>query len=188
MHNIFGRAANKFGRCDNIFRRFFVRWAIIAAGGRCGPGLRVKSGLRVRQGFHSGIRVGAGVYIGRQTTLDCPAEGLLTIGDHVTLTQGIFISAVRSVEIGDGTMIGEYTSIRDANHGMDLGPTMRSQPLVSASVSVGRDVWIGRGCAILAGVTINDGAVVASNAVVTRDVESTAIVGGIPAKLIRFRN
>ncbi|MFC0147415.1 DapH/DapD/GlmU-related protein [Sphingobium scionense] len=65
---------------------------------------------------------------------------------------------------------------------------MKHQPLILASVEVGGDVWIGRGCAILAGVTIGDGAVIGANAVVTRNVDQCAIVGGIPAKLIRFRN
>ena len=54
-------------------------------------------------------------------------------------------------------------------------------------IVIGNDVWVGRGATILSGVTIGDGAVVAARAVVSRDVEPYAIVGGNPAKLIRFR-
>lgn len=52
---------------------------------------------------------------------------------------------------------------------------------------IGNDVWIGHGAIITAGVTVGDGAVIGANAVVTKDVAPYAIVGGVPAKLIRYR-
>lgn len=55
------------------------------------------------------------------------------------------------------------------------------------SVDIGNDVWIGAGAIILQGVRVGDGAIVAAGAVVTKDVEPYAIVGGVPAKLIRKR-
>ena len=54
-------------------------------------------------------------------------------------------------------------------------------------VIIGNDVWIGAKVTILGGVKIGDGAVIAAGAVVTKDVPPYAIVGGIPAKLIRYR-
>jgi len=54
-------------------------------------------------------------------------------------------------------------------------------------VSVGNDVWIGERAMIMGGVTIGDGAVVGAGAVVTKDVPPYAIVGGVPAKIIRYR-
>ena len=53
--------------------------------------------------------------------------------------------------------------------------------------SVGNDVWIGYEAVVMAGVTIGDGAIVASRAVVTRDVPPYAIVGGVPAKVLKMR-
>lgn len=55
------------------------------------------------------------------------------------------------------------------------------------SISIGHDVWIGARAVILDGVTIGDGAIIASNSVVTKDVPPYAIVGGIPAKIIKYR-
>lgn len=52
---------------------------------------------------------------------------------------------------------------------------------------VGNDVWIGAGCIVLDGVNIGDGAIVAAGAVVTKDVPPYAIVGGVPAQIIRYR-
>lgn len=54
-------------------------------------------------------------------------------------------------------------------------------------ILIQNDVWIGRGSTIMGGVTIHNGAVVAANAVVTKDVEPYSIVGGNPAKLIKYR-
>lgn len=55
------------------------------------------------------------------------------------------------------------------------------------TVMIGNDVWIGSGVKIMEGVTIGDGAVVAAGAIVTKDVPPYAIVGGVPAKIIKYR-
>ena len=52
---------------------------------------------------------------------------------------------------------------------------------------IGNDVWIGTNVFLLAGVKIGDGAIIGAGAIVTHDVEPYAVVGGVPAKVIRYR-
>jgi acetyltransferase-like isoleucine patch superfamily enzyme len=54
-------------------------------------------------------------------------------------------------------------------------------------ITIGNDVWIGMGATIMSGVKIGDGAVIAAHSVVTKDVEPYAIMGGNPAKIIKYR-
>lgn len=61
------------------------------------------------------------------------------------------------------------------------------ESLSKGPIRVGHDVWIGMGAMVLSGVTIGNGAVIAAGSIVTKDVEPYAIVGGNPAKLIKYR-
>lgn len=169
-------------------RGIWYRGVIIASGGRCGRNLLVESGLTLRHGAHSGLAIGDNVYFGVGTVIDCPSSGRLVIGDRVTLTHGVLIGAIASVTIGNDALIGEYVSIRDAEHGMDTaaGP-MRDQPMHAKGCEIGSDVWIGRGCAILGGATLEHGCIVGANSVVKGVVPAQMIAAGAPARVIRAR-
>ena len=130
------------------------------------------------------VTLGQRLYVYPGQYWETQGDGTLEIGDGVVLSRGVHLVAFAGVRIGAGTMIGEYASVRDANHRRGAGG-LRDSGHDAAPITIGRGVWIGRGAAVLAGVRIGDGAVVAANAVVTRDVAAGAVVGGVPARPLR---
>lgn len=133
-----------------------------------------------------GARVGAGVVIYPGVWI-CPGRNLV-IEDHVDLAKDVLITTSGGVFIGARTLVGYRTQILSANHSIPpIGMPFPISGDVYKPIHISNDVWIGANCIITAGVTIGEGAVVAAGSVVTKDVPANAIVGGVPAKLIRMR-
>ena len=117
------------------------------------------------------------------------------VGDYVHLgDRPTIISTIGTVHIGSHVMFGPEVTIRGGNHRIDLKGYYMDQvheglkrPGDDLGVVIEDDVWVGTRAVILSGVTVGRGAVVAAGAVVTKDVEPYAIVGGNPARLIRYR-
>lgn len=138
--------------------------------------------------FHGtgAIDIDANVLVYPGAYLETREAGEIVLGKDVVCSRGVHLVAYRRVNVGAGTMIGEYSSIRDANHRLpDAGQALRTAGHVAKAIEIGQQVWIGRGVTILPGVTIGDGAVIAAGAVVNRDVPAGALVGGMPARVIK---
>jgi acetyltransferase-like isoleucine patch superfamily enzyme len=130
------------------------------------------------------VRFGCDALIYPGLYLETDEVGSIEIGDRVVLSRGVHIVARAGITIGHGTMIGEYSSIRDANHTQIPGVKIREAGHESRPIWIGAEVWIGRGVTVLGGVTIGNGATVGANAVVTHDVLPGATVAGVPAREI----
>jgi acetyltransferase-like isoleucine patch superfamily enzyme len=86
------------------------------------------------------------------------------------------------ITIEDHVLIGPKVNLITENH--PLNPADR-RALICKPIVIKRNAWIGAGATILPGVTIGENAVVAAGAVVSKDVPGNAIVGGVPAKIIK---
>ena len=105
-------------------------------------------------------------------------------------TDGIcFVGPGVKLEIGRECVIADRVMLIDFDHGMvEVERPIRLQGIYKRDVRVGNNVWIGYGACILRGVTVGDNAVIGTNAVVTDDVPANAVVGGVPARVIRMRD
>ena len=111
----------------------------------------------------------------------------ITIGENSGI--GINCKVRGPLSIGDNVMMGPDCVILTSAHNFDRTDIpMIAQGGKVDKVTIGNDVWIGTRVIILPGVTIGNGVIIGAGAVVTKDIPDYAIVGGIPARVIRFRN
>lgn len=134
------------------------------------------------------LHLGPRCRLGRDVFFETQDEGRIEIGADVRINRGCLLVSYSRISIGSDCLIGEYVSIRDADHGMCPGQPMRLQPHAARPITIGDDVWIARGAVILSGVSVGSGAVVGANSVVTKDVPPLTIVAGVPARVLRRRD
>jgi len=111
-----------------------------------------------------------------------------SIDNDCSINSGAFINAAGSVRIGENVIIGPNVIIHSANHKFDsIQILIRNQGHDHKKVVINDDAWIGGGAIVLPGVSIGKGSIVAAGAVVTKNVEEYSIVGGVPAKILKYR-
>jgi hypothetical protein len=133
------------------------------------------------------VRFGPFVWIGDGTKIRCH-EGVVELGAKTVLGQECTISAYQRVRIGEQCVIADRAMFIDFDHGVvEVERPIRLQGIYKRDVEVGNNVWIGYNACVLRGVRVGDNAVIGTNAVVTKDVPANAVVGGIPARIIRMR-
>jgi acetyltransferase-like isoleucine patch superfamily enzyme len=149
------------------------------AGAALAPTAYVAAEARV---FTSQLVVGDESWIAGHAIL----RGDIEIGRHSTVNSCAHLAG--KVRIGDGVRIATHVSIIGFNHGFeDATRPIYTQPHETIGIVIADDVWVGANAVIVDGVTVGKGAVIAAGAVVTRDVPAMAVVGGVPAKVLRWR-
>lgn len=163
-----------------VFSMTFIKWTIKRFAYHVINNVR---GLRL-------AKVGKGTNI--HPTVIIREGQYVAIGENCLINHNNLIQAGKSqagsITIGDYVHTGTNVVMLGFNHGFytrDI-PT-KEQDYLDAPIVIEDDVWIGAGSIILAGVTIGRGAIIAAGAVVNKDVPAYAIVGGVPAKIIKYR-
>ncbi|SKC18987.1 maltose O-acetyltransferase [Dyadobacter psychrophilus] len=146
------------GRFFNLLRISILRRLIIIGKNNC-----------IQPGFRFGMR------------------DTLSIGDNCQINENVYI---QSAIIGSYVLIAQNVSILAVTHefsSTDM-PIILQGSTKPNPVRLEDDVWIGRNVILMPGIVIGKGAIIGAGAVVTKDVPQYAIMGGVPAKLIRYRN
>jgi acetyltransferase-like isoleucine patch superfamily enzyme len=176
---------------NHRYARLFVRlaWAKLRLGDR----LELDGIAFIRPGVHLEVARGARLVLGRWSWLGDNTkvrvhEGLVEIGAKSVLGQECTISCFRHVKIGRECIIADKVMMIDFDHGVvDADRPIRAQGIYKRTVEIGHNCWIGYGACILRGVRVGENCVVGTNAVVTKDVPDNAVIGGVPARVIRMR-
>jgi len=137
-----------------------------------------------------GIRIGSFFSCGNDCSLYADGGGEICIGERVALNDDVCLNAAISgqIHIGDNVLIGPRVLMRTTNHAFFcVDVPIRLQGHLPGAIKIEDDVWIGGNVTILGGTNIGKGAVVAAGAVVTGDVPPYAIVGGVPARHLKWR-
>lgn len=132
--------------------------------------------------------LGNGTLIDDNVYLNHPQN--IDIGDYVSIRFDVQLYGLGGIKIGNGSILAHGVEILSANHNYnssDLKALPFDDRWDRRPVSIGENVWVGANALILPGVTIGQGAVIAAGSVVVKDVEELAVVGGNPARLIKYR-
>ena len=148
----------------------------------------VGPGVTFEIGKDAVVHLGRWSWIGHGCKIRCH-EGEVRIGAKSVLGQECTISAFQHVSIGRECILADRVMLIDFDHGVvEVERPIREQGIYKRDVHIGHNVWIGYGAAFLRGVSVGDNSVVGTYAVVTRDVPTNAVVGGVPARLLRMRD
>ncbi|OFW31397.1 MAG: hypothetical protein A3H97_22280 [Acidobacteria bacterium RIFCSPLOWO2_02_FULL_65_29] len=134
-----------------------------------------------------GIRIGDGVFIGRNTILSCK-NGDIELADGANIGFNCEVFSASRVTIGSSVLMAAYCYVIGGDHDFsDPDKPVLDQGRKSAGVAIGSGVWMGAGAKILDGATIGEHAVIGAGSVVRGDIAPRAIAVGIPARTISTR-
>lgn len=144
--------------------------------------------------FNAGFNLHSmGAFSYSNSVLPLPFIVKLRIGRYCSIAEGLKVQGVNHPidRFSTSSITYDKDSIIVAqalkDHVSDLYRVAENKDSAIRDVTIGNDVWIGADVTLARGITIGDGAIIGSNALVTKDVPPFAIVGGVPAKIIRMR-
>lgn len=179
--DLYGRFVAGEGPLDVLMRRAI--WRALAR--RFGHGVAIGSGVGIKH--PETFEIGNGVFIGAQSYIQGRFDGRCIIGDHVWIGPQSYFDA-RELVIEESVGWGPGARVLGSEHtGSPIGVPIIRTDLEIRPVRVERWADIGTGAILLPGVTVGRGAIVGAGAVVNRDVPPFAVVAGVPARFLRWR-
>lgn len=163
------------GFVKNLFNPRISNFALVSANVKVDKTAFINRFVKAKESS-----IGAHTYIGANTDIECAEIGkFCSIADHCRIGMaGHTLSCLSTSPI--------FTRVVNGCHEQwvenDVFPDEQDVP-----ANIGNDVWIGSHALIRGGVTIGDGAIIGAGAVVVKDVPPYAVVGGVPAKVIKYR-
>lgn len=130
----------------------------------------------------------------RKKDIEIHSPRLISNIDNLQISSPVYIGPEAWLQlrgnlyIDSGTIIGPRLKVHTGNHRYEGEMIPYDDMYIVEDVYIGENVWIGADVTIMPGVRIGEGAVVAACSCVTKDVPPMAIVGGVPAKIIKYRD
>jgi acetyltransferase-like isoleucine patch superfamily enzyme len=186
----------RFMRAHNMLNRHYARLLVRLAFLKLRYRKRLQTdglcficpGVKLEIGKHATLHMGRWSWIGHGSKIRVH-EGEVSIGAKTVMGQECTISAYQHVSIGRECIVADRVMLIDFDHGVvEVDRPIRLQGIYKRDVRVGNNVWMGYGACVLRGVTIGDNSIVGTSAVVTKEVPANAVVGGIPARVLRMRD
>ena len=137
------------------------------------------------------INIGDNFNCGRYCSLYADGNGHISIANYVALNSNVILNASigGEIKLGNNVLVGPGVLMRTTDHAFTRTDIpISKQGHTPGKILIGDDVWVGGNATILGGSVINKGAIVAAGAVVTSEVPSYAVVGGVPARFIKWRD
>lgn len=144
--------------------------------------------------FNEGCKIYVGNNCGFWKNVTFRGGGVIKFGNNCVVGDNTILFSCGSPDKDGGIIIGNDVSIAsncalyDSDHSVDKKLPINKQALKLSTIVIEDDVWIGTGAIILRGSIIKKGAVVGAGALVKGIVPEYAIVGGVPAKIIKYRD
>jgi acetyltransferase-like isoleucine patch superfamily enzyme len=159
-----------------------------------GKGVQIGNDVTINAYGDKGLTIGDYSWIGPMSFLKVsfsfnqPGK-FINIGSHVGIGEYAHLGGAGGLEIGNDCIVGPYFSCHPENHQfINQDELIRLQGVTRSGIKIGNNCWIGAKVTILDGVTIGENCVIAAGAVVTKDMPANAVIGGVPAKVIKMRD
>lgn len=161
-----------------------------------GSNFSVESPMRIYGSKH--IQIGDNFIAGARLRIEAYDKFLnssfqpqIVIGNNVNINFDCHIGCINQIHIGDGVLIASKVLIIDHFHGEITLDQIKQAPLQrpltsKGPIRIGNNVWIGEGSVIMPGVEIGDNSIIGGNSVVTKSFAANCVIGGNPARLIKY--